>query len=103
MKKALLVVLLISGAAIAEEVRTITAVTLPTGYIKKFPLNSASSTDVLAALGPPVRQMEHQGKTLWSYEYGEPGTLGTYTFTIEGDVVTHVQYVNQGGKRVSSD
>jgi hypothetical protein len=99
----ILLAAIISSPAYSAEVPGITAFTTPNGYIRRFPVNEATPADLLAALGPPVRQMEFEGQQLWSYEYGEPGSVGTWTFTIVDGVVTRVQYVNQRGRRASSD
>jgi hypothetical protein len=84
--------------AVAEDVK-ISAFTNPSGYVKKFPVNEATQTDLVESLGTPHRQMELEGKTLWSYDYGEPGLIRTYTFSIEGSVVTRVEFVGPLGRK----
>jgi hypothetical protein len=90
--------LALCSSAVAEDVK-ISAFTNPSGYVKKFPINSATKTDLVESLGTPHRQMELEGKTLWSYDYGETGLIRTYTFTIDSSVVTRVEFVGPLGRK----
>ncbi|HUK57467.1 MAG TPA: hypothetical protein VLY20_12510 [Nitrospiria bacterium] len=70
--------------------------TAPPSYLESFPLGSVTETEMTLKSGPPDKIIEIEGKRAVVYQLGEGHGLRTFTYIIEGGVITDVLYNDNG-------
>lgn len=95
MKKLITILLLLYSATVLAGLK-ISIWTNPKTYLKKFPLNETTQTQIYEALGAPESTLKMGGLDVWIYKYGEGYGLRKYSFEIKDGIVVEVRYNDQG-------
>lgn len=91
----ILVVLLWGGYAWADDLK-VSIWTMPPDYLKAFPLDTISETEMISKAGPPTSIITIGGKQVFVYKVGQNFGERTFTYFFENGVITDVLYNDNG-------
>ena len=74
----------------------------PLSLLDSFPLGKVTKENLINNLGVPDKTSVLEGKTYYSYGFGEGGGKRQYVYELTDDIVTDVRYHDQGPYNGSS-